>query len=68
MVKRVVEALAAASRDTTILLVEQNLSVANRLADDAIVVDQGRIAYAGNVKELTSDRELARRYLGIAAH
>jgi len=68
MVKRVVDALAAASRDTTILLVEQNLGVANRLADDAIVIDQGRVAYAGNVKELTGDRELARRHLGIAAH
>ncbi len=68
MVKRVVDALAAASRDTTILLVEQNLSVANRLADDAIVIDQGRVAYAGNVKDLTGDRELARRHLGIAAH
>jgi branched-chain amino acid transport system ATP-binding protein len=68
MVKRVVDALAAASRDTTILLVEQNLSVANRLADDAIVIDQGRVTYAGNVKELTGDRELARRHLGIAAH
>jgi branched-chain amino acid transport system ATP-binding protein len=68
MVKRVVDALAAASRDTTILLVEQNLGVANRLADDAIVIDQGRVAYAGNVKELTGDRELARRHLGISAH
>ncbi len=68
MVKRVVEALAAASRETTILLVEQNLSVANRLAGDAIVIDQGRVAYAGNVKDLTGDRELARRHLGIAAH
>jgi len=68
MVKRVTDALAAASRETTILLVEQNLSVANRLAEDAIVIDQGRVTFTGNVKDLTGDRELARRYLGIASH
>ena len=68
MVKRVSDALAAASRDTTILLVEQNLSVANRLARDAIVIDQGRVTFAGDVHALTSDRDLARRHLGIAAH
>jgi len=68
MVKRVTDALAAASRTTTILLVEQNLSVANVLARDAIVLDQGRITFTGTVAELTGDRDLARRHLGIAAH
>jgi branched-chain amino acid transport system ATP-binding protein len=68
MVKRVADALTVASRETTILLVEQNLSVANALAQDAIVIDQGRVTFTGNVRDLTGDRELARRYLGIAAH
>jgi branched-chain amino acid transport system ATP-binding protein len=68
MVKRVADALTVASRETTILLVEQNLSVANALAHDAIVIDQGRVTFTGNVHDLTGDRELARRYLGIAAH
>ncbi len=67
MVKRVADALRAASAKTTILLVEQNLSVANALAHDAIVIDQGRVAYAGTVDALMADRDLARRHLGIVA-
>ncbi|MBD5604180.1 MAG: ABC transporter ATP-binding protein [Candidatus Eremiobacteraeota bacterium] len=66
MVKRVADALAAAARDITILLVEQNLSVANLLATDAIVLDQGRVTYTGRGADLMDDRELARRHLGIA--
>ena len=67
MVKRVADALAAASAQTTILLVEQNLSVAHVLARDAIVLDQGRVSFTGDVNALIEDRELARRHLGIAA-
>jgi branched-chain amino acid transport system ATP-binding protein len=66
MVKRVADALAAAAASTTILLVEQNLSVANVLAEDAIVLEDGRVAYTGTVAELMGDRDLARRHLGIA--
>jgi branched-chain amino acid transport system ATP-binding protein len=68
MVKRVADALRAAARETTVLLVEQNLAVANALAGDAIVIDQGRVVFTGSVAALTGDRELARRHLGIAAH
>ncbi len=67
MVKRVADALRAASAKTTILLVEQNLSVAHALAHDAIVIDQGRVAYTGTVDALMADRDLARRHLGIVA-
>jgi branched-chain amino acid transport system ATP-binding protein len=66
MVKRVADALAAAAASTTILLVEQNLSVAHVLAKDAIVLEDGRVAYTGTVAELMGDRDLARRHLGIA--
>jgi branched-chain amino acid transport system ATP-binding protein len=66
MVKRVVDALTAAAASTTILLVEQNLSVAHALAHDAVVLEDGRVTYTGSVAELTSDRDLARRHLGIA--
>jgi len=67
MVKRVADALRAASAVTTILLVEQNLSVAHVLARDAIVIDQGRVTFTGTVDELMDDRDLARRHLGISA-
>jgi branched-chain amino acid transport system ATP-binding protein len=71
MVKRVADALRAAAAVTTVLLVEQNLSVASAVATDAIVIDQGRVTFTGRVADLIADRELARRHLGIsggAAH
>jgi branched-chain amino acid transport system ATP-binding protein len=51
----------------TILLVEQNLSVAHKLARDAIVLDQGSVGYVGTVDELMSDPALARRHLGLSS-
>jgi len=66
-VRNVVEALERAAQAVTILLVEQNLSVANRLVHDVVVLDQGRVAFAGDVKQLMEDPALARRHLGLAA-
>ena len=47
LVAEVAEVLAKVSETETILLVEQNLSVVERLARDAIVLDQGRVVYSG---------------------
>jgi branched-chain amino acid transport system ATP-binding protein len=67
MVRNVVDALERASTLVTMLLVEQNLSVAHKLATDAIVLDQGRVGYRGTVAELIDDPQLARTHLGLAA-
>jgi branched-chain amino acid transport system ATP-binding protein len=66
LVVEVAEALAKASETETILLVEQNLSVVERLARDAIVLDQGRVVYSGPAKDLLSDRQRVRTLLGVA--
>ena len=67
VVRHVVDALQRAAEVATILLVEQNLSVAHKLVRDVVVLDQGRVAFTGQVDRLMSDPELARSYLGIAA-
>lgn len=66
VVGEVVEALERAGEVATVLLVEQNLRVARRLARDVTVLDQGRVAYSGAVEELLGDPELTRQYLGVA--
>src|SRR3954447_7509834 len=66
LVAEVAEVLAKASETETILLVEQNLSVVERLARDAIVLDQGRVVYTGPAKDLLSDRQRVRTLLGVA--
>lgn len=67
MVAKAAEALRAAAGTTTVLLVEQNLSVAEQLADMAVVLDQGRVVYTGTVRSLLADPRLAHRHLGVAA-
>jgi branched-chain amino acid transport system ATP-binding protein len=66
VVRSVVEALRRAAQVATILLVEQNLSVAHTLVGDVIVLDQGRVSFTGQVDELMDDPALARRYLGLS--
>jgi branched-chain amino acid transport system ATP-binding protein len=67
VVRHVVEALRRAAEVTTILLVEQNLSVAHKLVHDVVVLDQGRVSFVGDVDALMGDPALARRHLGLAA-
>jgi branched-chain amino acid transport system ATP-binding protein len=66
VVRNVVEALRRAAQVATILLVEQNLSVAHTLVGDVVVLDQGRVSFTGQVDQLMDDPALARRYLGLA--
>lgn len=62
----VVEALERAAKETTILLVEQNLRVAARLATDAVVLDQGSVVHRGSMDDLFADATLTQRYLGVS--
>jgi branched-chain amino acid transport system ATP-binding protein len=67
VVRHVVDALRRAAEVATILLVEQNLSVAHSLVRDVVVLDQGRVSFTGEVEQLIGDPALARRHLGLAA-
>lgn len=65
VVANVVRVLERAALAVTILLVEQNLMVARHLARAAVILDQGRVAYTGEIEDLMSDPDLARRHLGV---
>ena len=54
------------STETTILLVEQNFAVAQALGDTVAVMDDGRIVHAGSMAELSEDRDLQTRLLGLS--
>jgi branched-chain amino acid transport system ATP-binding protein len=49
----------------TVLLAEQNVQAALRLADRGYVIDDGRIRYEGSVADLRANEEVRRRYLLI---
>ena len=49
----------------TILLVEQNAHLALAIADDAFVMETGRIVMAGSARELLADERVREAYLGL---
>jgi branched-chain amino acid transport system ATP-binding protein len=48
-----------------ILLVEQNLALATRVAQRVYVMNKGTIVFGGTTSELASAREVEARYLGV---
>lgn len=67
IVGEVADALEEASKIVPILLVEQNLEVVRRLADDAIVIAGGRVVHTGPAREILDDVALTTRLLGVSA-
>lgn len=65
LVAEVADALERAAQVAPILLVEQNLQVARRLAADVVVIESGRTVYSGPADELLGDEERIVRLLGV---
>lgn len=66
LVSRLFETLKQINqRGTTILLVEQNVGAALRLADHAYVLERGQIVLDGPGQELLARDELRAAYLGV---
>ena len=66
IVRRLGDAIAALKREgLTIVLSEQNLKFARRLADRAYVIDKGEIKFEGPIATLDADESLRRAYLGV---
>jgi len=65
LVASVAAALGRAAELTTVLLVEQNLAVVQRLARHAIVLDGGRVVHDGPAGELFARPERLRELLGV---
>ncbi len=65
LVTEVAAALERAAELATVLLVEQNLAVVARVAQQVVVLDGGRVVHAGDAKELLGDPERVRALLGV---
>jgi len=68
IVQEVFQVIATLRQDgLSILLVEQNVRAAVRIADFAYVLDDGRVVYQGPATELAADEERLRALAGAAA-
>ena len=61
----VAENIEAKAKGKTILLVEQNASIALDVADRGYVLENGSIALEGKGHDLLNDPEVKKVYLGI---
>ncbi len=66
VVRALAESITALkSRGLTILLSEQNVKFARRLADRAYIIEKGQIKFEGSFGRLDVDASLRRAYLGV---
>jgi branched-chain amino acid transport system ATP-binding protein len=65
LVTQVADVLARVSELTTVLLVEQNLGVVQRVARETVVLDTGRVVHVGPAKELLANEAMVHRMLGV---
>jgi branched-chain amino acid transport system ATP-binding protein len=65
LVSEVAVALERAVELATVLVVEQNLAVVQRIAEDVVVLDGGRVVHAGSAQELFADPQHVRSLLGV---
>ena len=65
IVEHLTDALRTMKREVTILLVEQNLALAEAIGDDFVLLDDGRTVAAGSMAALVGDPALKHRYLGV---
>lgn len=65
LVTELVETLERVAAHTTVLLVEQNLAVAHRMATDIVLLAEGVVVRTGAAAEVLADRASVRRLLGV---
>jgi branched-chain amino acid transport system ATP-binding protein len=53
------------SEGQSIVLVEQNVKLALELADDVVILNTGRVVFAGSVDEVRGNHELVTQQLGV---
>ena len=57
--------LGLKEQGVAIVLCEQNLGFAARVADQACVLEQGRLRYSASMAELLADRQARACWLGL---
>ena len=66
IIEQMMHAIRQLSAETTVLLVEQNFQVASLLADQYVIIEDGKSVHAGPMAALVEDQALITRYLSAA--
>lgn len=66
IIEHMMAAIRQLSQETTIVLVEQNFLVAGQLAENYVIIEEGRSVKSGKMADLVQDKATIHRYLGAA--
>ena len=66
IIEQMMAAIEELSGETTVLLVEQNFTVAGKLAGDYIIIEEGQSVKHGAMADLREDKAAIHHYLGAA--
>jgi branched-chain amino acid transport system ATP-binding protein len=66
IIEQMMAAIKQLSAETTVLLVEQNFIVASQLAENYVIIEEGRSVKSGKMADLVKDKATIYRYLGAA--
>ena len=66
LIEHMMKAIRELSKDSTVILVEQNFLVASQLAQYYVIIEEGRSVQQGSMKDLVNDKAAIHRYLGAA--
>jgi branched-chain amino acid transport system ATP-binding protein len=66
IIRAMIDAFREISRETTILLVEQNFHFARALGETVAVIDDGRIVHRGSMAALAADEALQNQFLSLS--
>jgi branched-chain amino acid transport system ATP-binding protein len=66
LIEGLMKAIKQLAAETSIILVEQNFLVASQLAEQYVIIEEGRSVKQGKMKELVEDKATIHRYLGAA--
>jgi branched-chain amino acid transport system ATP-binding protein len=66
IIEHMMKAIQLLSKESTIVLVEQNFLVASQLAQYYVIIEEGRSVKSGAMKDLVNDKATIHRYLGAA--
>jgi len=66
IIEHMISVIRQLSKESTVLLVDQNFLVASKLAEYYVIIEEGRSVKAGRMQDLVDDKAAIHRYLGAA--
>jgi len=66
IIEHMISVIRQLTKESTVLLVEQNFLVASKLAEYYVIIEEGRSVKTGKMQELVEDKAAIHHYLGAA--